>query len=148
MAALSATLQPVVTALRPETILVPFTDYSQWERKQTKSHATTARAHTRTLSPLSTTRIRKACKSTAPEAKKHSTGSTSVGAKVRLQPMAVCNHGQGVRRKLPTVSISESSTGHKGQGKILKSPEKQLKSSRLGRSHEPTNIRLLRVNQS
>ena len=136
-------LQPVVTALRPEAqLLVPFTDYSRWERKHTKS-STAAQVHKRTgtLSPLSTTRLRKTSKSTAPEAKKLSTP----GAKVRLQPLAVCSHGQGIRRKHPTVNISDSTQVVVNGGRRVKVAEKQLKSSRLGRFHEPTSIRLLRV---
>lgn len=136
MAAVPDTLRPVVTSLRPETFLVPFTDYSQWERKRP------ARSSLHTppmLSPLSAPRVRKTSKSTAPAAKKQSTGSTT--AKVRLQPIAMCAHGQGVRRKPQTVSISD-----KVKETVTKSPEKPRKSGRLLRSHEPTNIRLLRVN--
>ena len=144
MAAVPESLHPIVTALRQETILVPFTDYSQWERKHQRGSVALHTPQTaQNLSPLQK-RSRKTCKSTAPESKKRSSiRTTSAGAKVRLQPLAVCSHGQGVRRRFPAISISETPQVHKGQ--TWKSPEKQPKSSRLGRSHEPTSIRLLRV---
>lgn len=135
MSTASESLQPVVTALRRETqVLLPFTDYSRWERKHGKGSDTSA------SSPL-----RKTIKSKALEAKKPSMPR----ANVRLQPVAVCSHGQGIRRRLPSVSISNSSQTKvykdHHQRKVEKSPEKQKKSGRLGKSHEPTSIRLLKV---
>lgn len=135
MTTASESLQPVVTALRPETqVLLPFTDYSRWERKHSKGSTTSA------PSPL-----RKTIKPKALEAKKPSMPR----ANVRLQPMAVCSHGQGIRRRLPSVSISNSPQikvyKEHHQGKVQKSPEKQQKSGRLGKFHEPTSIRLLKV---
>ena len=132
MTTASESLQPVVTALRPETqVLLPFTDYSRWERKHAKGSATSA------PSPL-----RKTIKPKALEAKKPSMPR----ANVRLQPMPVCSHGQGIRRRLPSVSISNSPQikvyKEHHQGKVQKSPEKL---GRLGKSHEPTSIRLLKV---
>ena len=137
-------LQPAVTALRPENLFVPFTDYSRWERKHAKG-SVGVRTHARTLTPLSAPKVRKVCKSTAPEAKKQHSNAT-VTAQVRLQPVAVCNHGQGIRRK--SFGGGSHIKVYKGQGQrvhLSASPEKQQKSGRLGRSHEPTNIRLLRV---
>ena len=142
-------LQPSVTALRPETLLVPFTDYSRWERKHAKgSVAIRTQQAARTLAPLSAPKVRKNSKSTAPEAKKqqHFNHATTT-AQVRLQPVAVvCNHGQGIRRKSAVSSGESHVKVFKGQGQqVTISPEKLHKSGRLGRSHEPTNIRLLRV---
>lgn len=137
-------LQPSVTALHPETLLVPFTDYSRWERKHAKgSVAVRTQQAARTLAPLSVPKVRKNSKSTAPEAKKQHT--TSI-AQVRLQPVAiVCSHGQGIRRKSANAGESHIKV-FKGQGQHVSiSPVKPHKSGRIGRSHEPTNIRLLRV---
>ena len=163
--AMTEILEPSVTALRPpETILVPFTDYSRWERKHSKGSAvgihvrTQQQAAARTLAPLSTPRVRKSNKSTAPEAKRQQRSnqhapSTST-AQVRLQPVAfVCKHGQGIRRRSATTKFNgatgelESRVKGRGQQVVSISPEKQHKIGRLGRSHEPTNIRLLRVTQ-
>ena len=157
--AMTEILQPSVTALRAETLLVPFTDYSQWERKHPKGSGlgvrTQQQAKARTLTPLSAPRVRKNSKSTAPEAKKQRANHATFTAQVRLQPVAfVCNHGQGIRRKpaskFNTGSIASSGESQvkvfKRQGQqVSTSPEKQHKTGRLGRSHEPTNIRLLRV---
>ena len=153
--AMTDILQPSVTALRPETLLVPFTDYSRWERKHAKgSVSVRTQQAARTLAPISAHGVRKTSKSTAPEAKKQRSNhvTRTFTAQVRLQPVAVvCNHGQGIRRKsvakFNAASTASSGESHvkvfKGQGQI--SPEKQHKPGRLGRSHEPTNIRLLRV---
>ena len=151
--AMTEILQPSVNALRPETLLVPFTDYSRWERKHAKgSVGVQTQQGARTLAPLSAPRMRKTSKFTAPEAKKQRSSHVTSTAQVRLQPVAVvCNHGQGIRRKsvakFNAASTASSGESHvkvfKGQGQI--SPEKQHKPGRLGRSHEPTNIRLLRV---
>ena len=152
-------LGPSVTA---ETILVPFTDYSQWERKHSKGSAVGIHVPTqqqRTLAPLSTSRLRKSSKSTAPEAKSrqrsNQQASSTSTAHVRLQPVAfVCNHGQGIRRRSATkfngASVASSGESRvKGRGQQVSiSPGKQHKTGRLGRSHEPTNIRLLRVTQN
>lgn len=134
-AAVSGALRPDVTGLRPENLVVPFTDYSRWARKQPKS-SVSLQTHTRTLSPLMAPRARKTSKPPAPETKKQRSSTTST-AQVRLQP--VCSHGQGIRRKLPTVSVTEVRV------QVSKCPERQQRVGRLGRSHEPTNIRLLRV---
>ena len=159
-------LEPSVTALRPpapETILVPFTDYSRWERKHSKGSAigihvrTQQQAAARTLAPLSTPRLRKSSKSEAKSRQRSNQQAPSTStstAHVRLQPVAfVCNHGQGIRRRSATkfsgASIASSGDSRvKGRGQQVSiSPGKQHKTGRLGRSHEPTNIRLLRVTQ-
>ena len=159
--AMTEILQPSVTALRAETLLVPFTDYSQWERKHPKGSGlgvrTQQQAKARILTPLSAPRVRKNSKSTAPEAKKQRANHATSTAQVRLQPVAfVCNHGQGIRRKpAPKFNTGSIASSGESQVKVFKrqgqqvsiSPEKQHKTGRLGRSHEPTNIRLLRVTQ-
>lgn len=136
---MTESLQPVVTSLKPVSqVLLPFTDYSRWARKHTRGSATRA-----PLSPLSKTGLRKTIKPRALEAKMPS----MPGANVRLQPMAVCSHGPGLRRRLPSVNISTSPQikvyKDDRQGKVEKSPAKQQKSRR--KSHEPTSIRLLKV---
>ena len=145
--AMTDILQPSVTVLHPETLLVPFTDYSRWERKHAKGAVCVRTQQAgRTLAPLSAPRVRKNCKSTAPEAKKPRSNHATSTAQVRLQPVAVvCNHGQGIRRK----SAAKFGESHVKvfKGQMQTSPEKQHKPGRLGRSHEPTNIRLLRVTQ-
>ena len=145
MTALLENLHPAVTAFLPENLFVPFTDYSRWERKHAKG-SVGVRTHARVLTPFSASRVRKICKSTVPEAKRQRSDATST-AQVRLQPVAVCNHGQGIRRK-SVGGDSHIIRVYKGRGQrvhLSASPEKQQKSGRLGRSHEPTNIRLLRV---